>query len=190
MTTPTIVPPRVHFGTTEKGDPVYIAREWYLFLLNMQQAVGGSGQTLNLADVQLIGEYSEAVDLSHQVPGAVQASADAALLAFTPEDPSGMSSAQDVLDVALMSHLVLDLEVQPAPQPESAITVTASPFVLQTTRDCVVIINGGTVTLVEFSRDGATFYAAGMITGMFTLSRLDRLRVTYTLAPTMTSVPR
>ena len=193
--TPTIVPPRIQLGATEKGDPVYISRDWYLFQLALQQAAGGSGQTLNLADVQLIGEYAEAIDLSHQVPGAMQASADAALLAFSSEDPSGMARAQDVLDAALMAYLVLDLEVPPkvAVPPlslPSAITVTASPFLFQAGGNASVIVSGGTVSLVEFSRDAVTFYASGMIAGMFTLSMSDYLRVTYTLIPIMTFVPR
>lgn len=74
----------------------------------------------------------------------------------------------------------------------SNITVGASPFTYQNTTayPADVIVSGGTVTLSEFTRDNATFYDTGSYYGMFTLSPNDRLRVTYTAAPTMTFVPR
>ena len=75
----------------------------------------------------------------------------------------------------------------------SAITPTGSPFTYQNTAsfDASVIVSGGTMSLIEFSRDGATWYDVGVITGgMFHLSPSDRIRVTYSVAPTMTLVPR
>lgn len=48
----------------------------------------------------------------------------------------------------------------------------------------------GTVTALEFSRDGATWYATGIIAGLTRLNPNDRLRITYTVAPTITRVPR
>ena len=53
-----------------------------------------------------------------------------------------------------------------------------------------VIVSGGTVTLIELSRDGATWYTIGLIAGLILLSPSDRVRVTYTVAPTMIGVPR
>lgn len=74
----------------------------------------------------------------------------------------------------------------------SNITVTASAFKYQNTEvfDIDVIVSGGTVTVIEFSRDDATYYTIGLIAGMFRLSPSDFLRVTYAVAPTMTKVPR
>ena len=76
--------------------------------------------------------------------------------------------------------------------PESAITPGASPYVYQndTDYDQDIIVSGGTVSAITFSRDGAAYYATGIITGMFRLSPLDYLKTTYTVAPTMTKVPR
>jgi hypothetical protein len=73
-----------------------------------------------------------------------------------------------------------------------AITVGASPYTFQNTNTypADVVVNGGTVSAVAFSRDNVTFYTVGQINGMFALSSYDFLRVTYTLAPTMTLVPR
>ena len=76
--------------------------------------------------------------------------------------------------------------------PPSNITVTASPFDYQNTGlyDADVIINGGTVTQIEFSRDNSTFYPIGTTQGMVRLSPNDRVVVTYSSAPTMTLVQR
>ena len=74
----------------------------------------------------------------------------------------------------------------------SNISVTASPFTYQNTTayDGDVIISGGTVSSIEFTRNNVTFYTTGLLTGVLQLSPNDRVRVTYTVAPTMTLVPR
>jgi len=76
--------------------------------------------------------------------------------------------------------------------PPSNISVTASPFTYQNTTayDGDVIISGGTVGNIEFTRDNTNFYTTGLLTGVLQLSPNDRVRVTYTVAPTMTLVPR
>jgi hypothetical protein len=74
----------------------------------------------------------------------------------------------------------------------SAITVTASPFAYQNagSYNASVLVQGGTVTKVEFSRNGSTYYDVGTVAGMFQLSPSDYLKVTYTVAPTMTRIVR
>jgi hypothetical protein len=75
----------------------------------------------------------------------------------------------------------------------SSITVTASPFTYQnvSTYNQSVIITGGVVSLADFSRDNTTFYTISTVTNtMVLLSPNDYIRVTYTVAPTMVSVPR
>ncbi len=74
----------------------------------------------------------------------------------------------------------------------SNITVPASltPYQNTTAFDADVIISGGTISNIEFSRDGTTWYSTGLLTGVLQLSPNDRVRVTYTVAPTMTLVPR
>jgi hypothetical protein len=53
-----------------------------------------------------------------------------------------------------------------------------------------IMVSGGGVSKLEFSRDGTTFYDTGSYYGMFTLSPSDMLRVTYTQAPILTLIPR
>lgn len=74
----------------------------------------------------------------------------------------------------------------------SGITVGASPFNYTNSSifNISVIVLPGTVSKIEFSRDNATFFDLGVTAGMFSLSPSDHLRVTYTVAPTMTLVPR
>ena len=74
----------------------------------------------------------------------------------------------------------------------SAITPSASPYTYQNTSgfDATVIITGGTVSDISFSRDNVTYYSIGALSGMVGLSPNDYLKVTYTVAPTMTLVPR
>lgn len=68
-------------------------------------------------------------------------------------------------------------------------TPGASPYTFTASVKGFMLITGGTVSLVEFSRDGTTFYSYGTTSGQFTLNSADRLRVTYTVTPTMTFVP-
>ena len=73
------------------------------------------------------------------------------------------------------------------------IVVGSSPFTYQNTGDfdATVIVAGGTVSAVQFSRDGAAFYTVASATNaMVTLNPGDSVRVTYTVLPTLTLVPR
>lgn len=89
-----------------------------------------------------------------------------------------------------MSHtdetLGLALPSQDAP---AAITVSASPFSYKAPGSGVVVITGGTVSLIEYGR-GAVFTTSGLTTGLVPISRGDTVRVTYTVAPTMTFIKR
>ena len=76
-----------------------------------------------------------------------------------------------------------------APAIETAITPGASPYTYSAPVKGSVIVSGGTVSAIDFSRDGSTFYTTGQTAGMFTLNAQDRLKVTYTVVPTMTFVP-
>lgn len=69
------------------------------------------------------------------------------------------------------------------------VTVGASPYVYSAAKRGVIIIDGGTVSAVEFTRDGTNWFDCGTIAGMFHLSAADQLRVTHAGAPTMTFAP-
>jgi hypothetical protein len=77
------------------------------------------------------------------------------------------------------------------PLPPVGVTVGASPWIYQATQGYRehVIVSGGTVSLIEFSRDGATWLGLGETAGMFVVDPGDQLRITHTAAPTVTRVP-
>lgn len=134
--------PRVEFIDSRTG---LMAREWYLFFLNLFTLTGSGSNTTSLTDLQ-------------QDP---------------PDYPPEVNTSGSLI----------------AP---SAITVTASPFTYTNTNlyTVDVIVEGGGVSALEFSRDGTTWYSTGSFYGMFTLSKGDRLRATYVSAPNMTLIPR
>lgn len=68
-------------------------------------------------------------------------------------------------------------------------TPGASPYTYTAPVKGFMLITGGTVSLVEFSRDGVTYYSYGTTSGQFQVNASDLIRVTYTVAPTMTFVP-
>lgn len=73
----------------------------------------------------------------------------------------------------------------------SNIPVGASPFTYQNvlSNPVSVMISGGTVTTISYSRDNVTYFLAGLLAGMFHLSPGDFLKVVYVLVPNMTLIP-
>lgn len=75
----------------------------------------------------------------------------------------------------------------------SGYTVAASPFIYRnkTSYDADIIVTGGTVSDVSFSRDGTNYFSIASATNArILLSPYDYVKITYTVAPTMTIVPR
>lgn len=77
------------------------------------------------------------------------------------------------------------------PSPTHAITPTGSPFVYQNSGIWPenVIVTGGTVTAIAFSRDGVSYMPTGILGGTLMLGPKDYIKVTYLVAPTMTGCP-
>lgn len=73
--------------------------------------------------------------------------------------------------------------------PRIAISVGASPFTYTNNSQRAQLVNvmGGTVTVIEYARNGFAFDVLGLLSGQYTLMPGDKLRVTYLLAPTMNS---
>lgn len=74
--------------------------------------------------------------------------------------------------------------------PVAALVPGVSPYSYTATFGGTVIVKGGTVSKVELSRDGVTFYDTGQTSGMFTVALGDTLKTTYSVVPTMTFVSR
>jgi len=78
-----------------------------------------------------------------------------------------------------------------APDPTHSITPSGSPFVYQNLSQWPenVIVTGGTVTAIAFSRDGIAYVPTGILGGQVMLGPKDYIKVTYLVAPSITGVP-
>jgi hypothetical protein len=74
------------------------------------------------------------------------------------------------------------------PGAESVIKVVGSPFIYQAPRKGLVIVSGGTVSEIDYSRSG-TFYNTGLTSGTFQVAMADRIRVIFSVAPTVVFSP-
>ncbi len=75
------------------------------------------------------------------------------------------------------------------PQPEEAATITASPMTYTAVIRGQANISGGTVSVIEFSRNGTDWYDTGITTGFVQMNRSDLIRITYAVAPNITFFP-
>jgi hypothetical protein len=69
----------------------------------------------------------------------------------------------------------------------SSLTVTASPFTYAASSDGCVSVVGGAVTVLAYGRQGAFTTISG---GLVPVKRGDSVRITYTVAPTVTFIPQ
>jgi hypothetical protein len=76
------------------------------------------------------------------------------------------------------------------PASEVAVKATASPFHYTTPQRGFLIVQGGTVSMVQLSRGGVTNYNAGQTSGVFPLSSGDSAVVTYSVTPNITFFPQ
>lgn len=171
-----------------------ITQPWLQFLLALWRRTGSASGTIpggNTANSDLLTVY----DATSPEEAAGQADLFAGAMAW-PEDiqaPGGdplasLAAFSDVPDVSLAAFDFLPVEEEPAPirgAPLWLPTVGASPYSFVSDRRQTVIVSGGTVTAIAFSRDGTTFYSVGLTAGMFLLETSDVLRVTYTVVPTV-----
>ena len=190
-----------------------ITQPWLQFLLALWRRTGSTsgtipgGNTVNSDPLTVYDATSpeEAAGQADLFAGAmtwpedIQAAGQADLFAGAmawPEDiqaPGGdplasLAAFSDVPDVSLAAFDFLPVEEEPAPirgAPLWLPTVGASPYSFVSDRRQAVIVSGGTVTAIAFSRDGTTFYSVGLTAGMFLLETSDVLRVTYTVVPTV-----
>lgn len=87
-----------------------------------------------------------------------------------------------------MPHLDENLGLTlPSQQSPLGITVGASVFDYVAPAQGLVILTGGTVTVISIGRNGV-FTTTGLIVGVFPVSRKDTVRVTYSVIPTMTFI--
>lgn len=197
-----ITPPRVALVDPRTG---LISREWYMFFLSLFRTSEGvvnedistsTATSLTASLEAAVNQIAQDAQLqSTSVFEQIQPLVDALALQLQAQALSVTEQTRPALD-----DLAQQIGTLPRVDPvvsgriilPSGITPGASPYTYQNTNTypADVIVNGGTVSAIAFSRDNTTFYTVGLTNGMFALSPYDFLRVTYTVAPTMTLVPR
>jgi hypothetical protein len=80
-------------------------------------------------------------------------------------------------------------ELGTPPSGEIAIAITGSPFSYQAPQKGFVILSGGTVSAVAFSRTTGIFYATGQTSGVFPMSQNDILKITFSGKPAIIFIP-
>lgn len=86
------------------------------------------------------------------------------------------------------AEMVMQPESSAMTAPES-VTVGASPYTHTSKRHGYILVAGGTVSQIAYIRRGVAT-VTGAIAGMFPILLGDSIRVTYTVAPTITFIPR
>lgn len=76
------------------------------------------------------------------------------------------------------------------PASETGITLTTSPMTFTTNQRGFVLVQGGSVSLVQISRGGISNHTTGATQGAFPLSAGDSLVMTYTGNPVLTFFPQ
>lgn len=142
-----------------------ISREWYRFFLNLFTLTGSGSTDVTVEDLQ---QGPQAQEPAGELAATAQEAELMAYQPFIPAQPTRASVAPNTL------------------------TVGASPYtyVNSTGAPVDVMISGGGISKLQFTRNGTSFYSTGSFYGMFTLSPWDAIKVTYVAAPTMVVVPR
>lgn len=72
----------------------------------------------------------------------------------------------------------------------ATVTIGASPYIFTTPAQGTLLVSGGPVTLIEYSKDGTTWYPTGVTQGQIQMVPNDHVRIAYMNAPTLTFFPR
>lgn len=89
--------------------------------------------------------------------------------------PYSFANAQSWPQIRSVLGMPSRLAITPLASPYSHINSGYEPIVL--------MVSGGTVSAIEYSKDGSTFDSTGQTSGQFFVSPGDRLRITYSVAP-------
>ena len=184
-----ILPPDIPLGKADEQGAVQINHDWWLLLYNLcANVLGINNSGLPSSALQeLASADSDAADadaMALRLPLS-----NALLQAIQPQDV--VISPNDLPDLAralLLAQDALPQDPQPRAQPAQSVAIGGSPFTYTAAFSGTVAITGGTVSAISLIRQG-TSVATGITAGLFPLSRLDQLQITYSVAPTMTFLP-
>lgn len=84
-----------------------------------------------------------------------------------------------------MPHIDEHTALQLATTSLVSVAVGASPFTYVAPDNGKLVIQGGTVSLIELGRKGS-FVTVGLVAGVTPVVKGDQVRITYTVPPTLT----
>lgn len=180
-----IIPQTTPLGRVQQDGSILIDHNWWLLLYNICQSLG-IGQLDPAALVALESADSDAAD--SDAIALRQPVSNALMLAQTDPPQVASSDLPDITRALLLSQDGLLPDPHPSAQPVAAITVGASPFTYTAPFAGAVTVTSGTVSVISIIRQGTTV-ATGAVAGVFPVSRLDQIQVTYSVTPTMRFLP-
>jgi hypothetical protein len=153
---------------------------WWLFFYNIsQQVLGNSNSSASAFAAQLNADLDADVDSTDSLT-LVKRITNLEKLIGDPEPGASMADVVRALNLAQDGLLPDPI---PRARPVTVLTPGASPWTYTAPFDGSVVIAGGTVSAIALSRDGTTFYTLPTA-GITPVSRLDQIKVTYTVVPT------
>jgi hypothetical protein len=178
-----IVPEVIPFVDQDERGNLRNNHNWWLWAYNIsQQVLGNTGSTAAAFAAQLNADLDADVD---------QADSLSLVKRVESLEKQVYEALPDPIDTRalLLAQDGLLPDPNPRAQPAQAISVGASPFTYTAPSDGTVVISGGTVSAVGWSRDGTTFFVLP-IAGAIPVSRADLVKITHTGAPTASFLPR
>lgn len=107
--------------------------------------------------------------------------------------PATADALVEVTQQGPTADSLVELLFQPLPDramgAAESVTPGASPATVTANRDGQLIVRGGTVSQIDYVRNGVAT-TIGVTAGLFPLLVGDGIRITYTVAPTVTFIPR
>lgn len=184
-----ITPPTEPIGKVNEAGEVIAETNFWLLLYNIWLNTLGTGSGLpadaliDLESTDLDAVNTDAIALRQPINNAL-------LQAMQPSDVVvGLDDLPDLQRALLLAQDGIIPDPQPRAQPAQSVAIGASPFTYTAAFDGTVVVTGGTVSAIALIRQG-TSVATGLTSGLFPLSRLDQLQITYSVAPTATFLPR
>ena len=105
-----------------------------------------------------------------------------------PRDVVGLSQRlTDLLRLILRQLNAVTGRIETPVDAAASVTVGASPYSYTPTDDGLVVVAGGTVSALDYGRNGA-FTGLGLLAGLVPVKSGDTLRITYTIAPTVSFI--
>lgn len=163
-----------------------LMQNWWLLFYNMAaQILGNQNSTAAAVGVA----FESSIDLDAATTDPLPLWSRVASLEGAQSDAEQYASILAVQAALQMAQEPLLQDVKGQAQAVSVITPGASPYSYTASFDGSVAVTAGTVSAIALIRQG-TSVATGLTVGVFPVSRLDQLKVTYSGTPTMTFIPR